>query len=503
MAMKPIRINLALFASLAIVLGVASCKKDLPEEYTELVLSHCLTPTSLGAFVENDNEAVISWQASKDADSYELVLAEDAEITEVVKTLIVPVDQVPVRIVLDPGTYYYKVRALSEKREASNWAIAKGKITIKEPVIPVDLSAKGTANCYVVSKEGMYKFKPTQGCESTSVGDIASVDIVWITATEDSGTALDINSLITTPYLASDGYIYFYTQDPYKVGNALIAARDSGGTILWSWHIWITEDEVKDVDWGDGMILMDRNIGEATVGAAPRTSMLYQFGRKDPFPGSTGNNNLVAVAGTATTFANKQLASATSAAEATKTPTVLYGVKSTSSVGAQPHGLNDNSYLWGDYATNAKTKKDPCPPGYKVPQAWASQPSAPQNDITTSRFAKLSQLTYQAASSGNHVQGTFDATLSNGSYIRFGRTGYILINTDTTHYADAGSDVKTGTDEFLLWTASCTGTSLKRIATCLRVSATDGASLWAKSGDAAARYHSKNNAFAVRCEKIQ
>ena len=503
MIMKSIKSALLLLVSIILTFSMASCNRELPEEYTELVLSHCLTPTSLGAYVENDNEAVISWQASKDADSYELIITEDAEFTEVVKTVEVPVDQVPIRLVLDPGTYYYKVRALSEKREPSNWAFSKGKITIKEPVVPVDLSAAGTANCYIVSKPGMYKFKPTKGCSSDSVGEIASMSVVWAISNDVRGTALQFTDLITTPYYSSDGYIYFYTADTYKPGNVLIAAHRQDGSIMWSWHIWIVEDAVQDVDWGGGLVLMDRNIGETGSAGVPRTSLLYQFGRKDPFPATRGDDTFPAIVGTTTTAFGKQIGSAVADSTTAANPTVLYGALSTASVGAQPMGINNMLYIWGDYTTKEKTFRDPCPPGYKVPLAWDSQPSTPANDIATSRFAQMSGLTFQTADSGTHIANTFDMTLTNGAFVRFARSGYILQNTDTAHYADANSDVKVGTDETILWTASCTGNSLKRIATCLRVSATDGASLWAKSGDAAATYHSKNNAYPVRCEKIQ
>jgi len=31
-------------------------------------------------------------------------------------------------------------------------------------------------------------------------------------------------------------------------GNAIIAVRDNAGTILWSWHIWVTERDLHPVE---------------------------------------------------------------------------------------------------------------------------------------------------------------------------------------------------------------------------------------------------------------
>lgn len=38
-----------------------------------------------------------------------------------------------------------------------------------------------------------------------------------------------------------NGNLYFKTADTYREGNAVIAAKDANGTILWSWHIWLTD----------------------------------------------------------------------------------------------------------------------------------------------------------------------------------------------------------------------------------------------------------------------
>ena len=102
-------------------------------------------------------------------------------------------------------------------------------------------------------------------------------------------------------------------------GNALIAAYNKEGKIIWSWHIWVTENEPGNVSnavvystyaWNDrqifthirvpGYAIMPCNLGalkhepDNVDNLAPEThGMLYQWGRKDPFPPSQsreGNN---------------------------------------------------------------------------------------------------------------------------------------------------------------------------------------------------------------------
>lgn len=99
-------------------------------------------------------------------------------------------------------------------------------------------------------------------------------------------------------------------------GNALIAAYNSYGKIVWSWHIWVTENEPANVSnaivystyaWNEERILNDVRVPgyaimSCNLGALkyypndvnkldPDThGMLYQWGRKDPFPPATNKD---------------------------------------------------------------------------------------------------------------------------------------------------------------------------------------------------------------------
>ncbi len=138
---------------------------------------------------------------------------------------------------------------------------------------------------------------------------IATVEILWQTKdcigdnTDGSLVGIYPNEQVHNGYEK----IYVKTQ---KEGNAVVAARNAAGDIIWSWHIWVTEgdpaneanaltyytyswDETGihyDRDRISGTQIMRRNLGamadEPVSASDPgRTyGLLYQWGRKDPFP---------------------------------------------------------------------------------------------------------------------------------------------------------------------------------------------------------------------------
>ena len=97
-----------------------------------------------------------------------------------------------------------------------------------------DLSADGTANCYLISHAGDYKFKAVLGNTDGTVGNVKSVEVLW----ESFGTNVmpNVGDLIASVSY-KDGYVRFSTPETFANGNAVIAVRNSKGTILWSWHI--------------------------------------------------------------------------------------------------------------------------------------------------------------------------------------------------------------------------------------------------------------------------
>ena len=226
-----------------------------------------------------------------------------------------------------------------------------------------DLSNSGRANCYIVSENGSYKFPTVKGNSSDSVGDVKSVEVLW----ESFGTSTspEVGDLIKSVSY-SDGYITFQTADTFKEGNAVIAARNASGTILWSWHIWLTDQPGKCVYANNAGTMMDRNLGatSATPGDVGALGLLYQWGRKDPFLGSSSISSSVEAKSTITwPSAVSSSSSRGTVAYATEHPTTIITGNSD----------NEDWYYSGSSSTNntrwrsTKTIYDPCPAGWHVP----------------------------------------------------------------------------------------------------------------------------------------
>ena len=224
----------------------------------------------------------------------------------------------------------------------------------------MDLSAAGTANCYLVQGAGDYKFKTVIGNSDATVGNVKSVEVLW----ESFGTdeMPNVGDLIASADY-KDGYIRFSTPENFRDGNAVIAAKNSKGTILWSWHIWCAEEGWQEqVYYNDAGTMMDRNLGatSATSGDVGTLGLLYQWGRKDPFLGSS------------------------SISENEPKDAASTGVWNTATIGAQysaeanPMTYYSEIYLPTDSWSTSSVPKavyDPCPYGWRVPEidAWQKE----------------------------------------------------------------------------------------------------------------------------------
>lgn len=227
---------------------------------------------------------------------------------------------------------------------------------------PKDLSKNGSANCYIVSAPGEYKFKAVKGNSDESVGTVAKAEILW--ETWNNQETVTVNSVIEEVAFV-DNYIYFATPETLKPGNALIAAKDANGVILWSWHIWIPKTEIAIVDDANYSVKksMSRNLGaledavSGTMATVESFGLLYEWGRKDPFPGLgvLSGAGAITVAGTVSSQEGPM-----SVEDAIKNPTV-YVYKSKGDWAADG---TDTASLWGE--TN-KALYDPCPVGYMLP----------------------------------------------------------------------------------------------------------------------------------------
>lgn len=156
------------------------------------------------------------------------------------------------------------------------------------------------------------------GCEAKSAG------LVW----QD---AMDLLTGVKLEGSGESAYVSFrVNKTTIQQGNAVIAVKDIGGTVLWSWHIWVTDRDMTetreitnyqgtkyelmpvDLGWCDGGIIIyeTRNVKvKFTQEGAGKTKIImisqkkheevlagnapyYQWGRKDPFPPSVGKGSV-------------------------------------------------------------------------------------------------------------------------------------------------------------------------------------------------------------------
>lgn len=235
----------------------------------------------------------------------------------------------------------------------------------------------GAANCHVVKPGGTLTIKAVKG-NSTTALEFDNATLVWQDA---------IGLVSSVSGNGSEGVVVVRLADG-KEGNAVVAARD-GDRIVWSWHVWVTDyDPEADIfEWTDANGItykyMDRNLGALSAEKYSKESLglMYQWGRKDPFPGGddvesqiqkriydiNGNQIYMKIEERPTyndnTSTNLQLA--------IEHPDVFYGAPSSS--WPVVDWLTDkaalqNNDLWGG-KTNAKTVYDPCPEGWRIPAA--------------------------------------------------------------------------------------------------------------------------------------
>lgn len=227
-----------------------------------------------------------------------------------------------------------------------------------------DLSVEGTANCYLIQGAGNYKFKAVIGNLDASVGNVKKTEVLW----ETFGTDVmpNVGDLIKEVGY-KNGYVYFSTPETFKSGNASIAARNSKDVILWSWHIWCSEEGWTDQVYPNNAgTMMDRNLGatSATPGDICAFGLLYQWGRKDPFMGAS------AISGT--TFA----ASTGSWGVASNSSNIVFADENPMSYVTYWDGGSVPGNGWHT-SESAKGLYDPCPVGYRVPDGgengiWAT-----------------------------------------------------------------------------------------------------------------------------------
>lgn len=230
----------------------------------------------------------------------------------------------------------------------------------------------GTANCYIVSAPGRYVFPAVKGNSYDTVSDlshaggaVASVSVLW----ESFGTNITPNKgdLINYVSYNENGFISFEASD--KKGNAVIAAKDANGKILWSWHIWLTDQPAEQVYFNNAGTMMDRNLGatSATPGSVGALGLRYQWGRKDPFMGSDAiiTSNRIDMARSTANWPSEVESNENNGS-------IEFSINNPTTV-ILKNNLNGDWYYTGSADSDhsrwdsSKTIYDPCPPGWRVP----------------------------------------------------------------------------------------------------------------------------------------
>lgn len=335
-----------------------------------------------------------------DLDAY-VYFCESEYPEETQQRLDVQLDDASAFEVLVPNTaidteygYWWAIKSVDEKSiegEKLSYKTSNPYASSKQPSASgTDLSASGTANSYIVSQPGAYKFKMTRGNTQESVGNVSAVRILW----ESFGTAVSPKPFDLISATGKDGdYALFEVPQSFKEGNAVIAAYDSQEKILWSWHIWLTSDNISAETYyvsSNGVftdevagVVMDRNLGALSneVNSVDAFGLFYQWGRKDPYLGSAN------AAGTAFAVSTRSLRVAIVDASM---QTIDYTV-------ANPHVFlfgnsrkdwiaEKNNTLW---TNSTKTKYDPCPPGWRIPDGGTGL-----NGVQAGLWAKIGMNAY-------------------------------------------------------------------------------------------------------------
>jgi len=251
--------------------------------------------------------------------------------------------------------------------------------------ILVTPTAVSESNCYMVTPGSAIRI-PVSRANTAIAGSIPDVtknwdtDLLWT----DNSAGLASNGVIENIVADySNGGII--VKAGTAEGNALVVVKNLSGTILWSWHIWVTSynPNTGTAYTYNGYTWMDRNLGakNATVGSAGAFGFFYQWGRKDPFPGpnanTSGNGNIVtlydrygnALVRNSTGLKVEAVTNAVAnyLQKSINNPLTFYAGDSNNDTDWYSYiAGTHNNYLW---STSSGTKNiyDPCPIGWRVP----------------------------------------------------------------------------------------------------------------------------------------
>ncbi len=404
-----------------------------------------------------------------------------------------------------------------------------------------------TANCFMVKPGGSFCFDPftfrsggkdidndvlagwiTAGTATRATGDygIQYVKLLWQTKEEgdlgepvmgivnsetdhsniveikpaDGNTNLDPASYAFTA--ANQCRIYCRVAPGTTGGSGLIAAYDTEGQILWSWHVWVTDYSPdvtgKDENFNDPNkrklkldyntatqsnppMMMDRNLGAmagyvvtksngqfsvnlSTLEKSKTNGFHYQWGRKDPFPSSYTSKKIGSGSIALPDNVTKPIEGLLNLYKADGVTYLPFSRKSApttyrvayqnpQSMYKKPLGGSDEkSWMQTNalgvdawYSNGAKTVHDPSPAGWRVAQSSECLSFLSNKDATLSwssnviKGLDIKNQDSKVADEG--VLVSYDTNSEHCTYIHY--MGYMA----GTNFTNIGRN-------FLLWTSS-------------------------------------------------
>ena len=244
------------------------------------------------------------------------------------------------------------------------------------------IDAEGAANCYIATVPSTnYTFDAMHRPDGSELAT-ADVKLLWQSNT-DVVKNVDFVDGQANFYISSS----FENDSRVENTNAVIAAYDKAGNVIWSWHIWIlNENPLLATDtYANGKVFMQQNLGAFTnaKGANEEQKILdsyglyYQWGRKDPFPrpyhfDASGAEDESRYDADGIYIKEKFLERSSSNGTmdyVTKNP--MHYIANAACVAEGGDGIGDwlvvaDNTLWND---ENKSIYDPCPYGWRVPTA--------------------------------------------------------------------------------------------------------------------------------------
>ena len=322
--------------------------------------------------------------------------------------------------------------------EMNNRTAAK-TINVTPTIIKGFVKLADAANCFIV-EPGAYVQFPTFKGNSGQKSDAVSLALAWQDAVGLFAEVAQVND--------SDAIVHFADG---KEGNAVINGLDAAGNVVWSWLFWVTADAPKDVKVGD-FTFQDRNIGALNLDEKSELSvgLVYQYGRKDPFPGlqfsKYATRPVYDASGAEVEISIVNNTETNNLENTIKNPTIYYNNKYFSgakhgyswiTTDATTFGADNFKALWEN--GGKKSAYDPCPAGYKVASAaaWTAVKAATDvKELWDSSFETFDQSaigTNEKYAAGNKKKVQFRGCVYDG--LRLTVSGEI--NSNSTQFSFA------------------------------------------------------------------